>query len=80
MSDKKIGSINKLNSFEAHELLEELRRRKNKVKSLASFQDVDSTTIAKVLKDKQKAIYGVDDRKDLFNVEDQTILEDAIAW
>lgn len=77
MSDKKIGSINKLNSFEAHELLEELRRRKNKVKSLASFQDVDSTTIAKVLKDKQKAIYGVDDRKDLFKVKEEKILNDA---
>ncbi|MDL5503192.1 MAG: serine protease, partial [Candidatus Methanoperedens sp.] len=28
-------------------------------------------------KDKQKAIYGVDDRKDLFNVTDRTILDDA---
>jgi len=34
-------------------------------------------TIVKVLKDKQKAISGVDDRKDLFLVDDQGILNDA---
>lgn len=77
MSDKKISSINKLNSFETQELLEELKRRKNKVKSIGPFKDFDSATIAKVLKNKQKAIYGVDDRKDLFNVTDQEILDDA---
>ena len=77
MSDEKNDLIKKLNSFEADQLLEELRSRQKKVKSSEPFQDVDSATIAKVLKDKQKAIYGVDDRKDLFHVDDQGILKDA---
>ncbi|MFZ3167486.1 MAG: serine protease [Candidatus Methanoperedens sp.] len=77
MSDKKNDLIKKLNSFEADQLLEELRSRRKKVKSSGPFQDADSATIAKVLKDKQKAIYGVDDRKDLFLVDDQGILNDA---
>lgn len=77
MSDEKNDLIKKLNSFEADQLLGELKSRPKKVRSSGPFQDVDSATIAKVLKDKQKAIYGVDDRKDLFLVDDQGILNDA---
>ncbi|CAG0970127.1 MAG: Trypsin [Candidatus Methanoperedens nitroreducens] len=77
MSDGKNDLIKKLNSFEADQLLGELKSRPKKVRSSGPFQDVDSATIAKVLKDKQKAIYGVDDRKDLFLVDDQGILNDA---
>jgi len=77
MSDEKNDLIKKLNSFEADQLLGELKSRPKKVRSSGPFQDVDSATIVKVLKDKQKAIYGVDDRKDLFLVDDQGILNDA---
>jgi len=77
MSGKETDLIKKLNSFEAHELLEELRSRPKKAKTSETFQGVDSATIAKVLKDKQKAVYGVDDRQDLFDVKDPKILNDA---
>jgi V8-like Glu-specific endopeptidase len=41
------------------------------------LQDVDTETIAGVLIEKQKVIYGVDDRKDVFQITDAALLEDA---
>ncbi len=77
MSGEKIDLIKKLNSFEAHELLQELRSRQKKAKSSESIQDVDSATIAKVLKGKQKVIYEVDNRQDIFLVSNPKILANA---
>jgi V8-like Glu-specific endopeptidase len=38
---------------------------------------IESDTLAEVLSAKQKVIYGVDDRVDLFQVSDQALLDDA---
>jgi V8-like Glu-specific endopeptidase len=37
----------------------------------------DSATIAQVLRSKQKVIYGVDDRQDIYAISDQAMLNDA---
>jgi hypothetical protein len=43
------------------------------------LQGYDDHTIVAVLVEKQKVIYGVDDRKDLYEVEDEELLADADA-
>jgi V8-like Glu-specific endopeptidase len=41
------------------------------------LQDFDTEAIAAALLDKQKVIYGVDDRKDVYQINDQALLQDA---
>jgi hypothetical protein len=71
--------LEQLTRFSAPEILEELRAREQ-----ASHDDVNNqlsaftpAMLAQVLRDKEKGIYGVDDRKDLFEVTDPDILRDA---
>jgi Trypsin-like peptidase domain len=42
-----------------------------------ALREWDTKTIAKTLKEKQKVIYGVDDRQDLYQITDQANLTDA---
>jgi hypothetical protein len=78
----------KLKKYSMNELLEELRTREAKKSSAKAaeeeafhtnedLKDVDSEVIARELRDKQKAIYGTDNRLDLFQVNDPTILGSA---
>jgi hypothetical protein len=41
------------------------------------LRDVETEAIAAALLDKQKVIYGVDDRKEIFQINDAALLEDA---
>lgn len=75
-----------LEKISADDLLRELRAREaqssgNKVKHLemavSQLQEFETALIRDVLRDKQKLIYGVDDRKDLYAVSDKAILQDA---
>ena len=42
-----------------------------------ALADVDTDTLAGVLFERQKVIYGTDDRKDIFEITDAALLEDA---
>jgi hypothetical protein len=75
-----------LEDYSADELLSELRAREvppgapgGAVLSVPNeaLQEFDSETIANVLQAKQKVIYGTDDRQDVFQVNDQALLNDA---
>jgi hypothetical protein len=78
--------IQKLEKFSVEELLAELRAREAKrsltdlagdLEPNAELQEFDSETLVKALKDNQKVIYGTDDRLDVFQINDQSILSDA---
>jgi V8-like Glu-specific endopeptidase len=43
----------------------------------ADLADVETQEIGRVLYDKQKVIYGVDDRRDVFQITDAALLQDA---
>src|SRR5215216_4184553 len=42
-----------------------------------ALQEFNSAMIADIIQEKQKGIYGVDDRQDIVEVTDQAILNDA---
>ena len=78
--------IERLNSMSIGELLEELRARTSK--DTADFkmampgpdsalEGIDDAAIVSVLKEKQKVIYGRDDRVDLFQLPEGPDLNDA---
>jgi hypothetical protein len=68
------------------ELLREVRARETQSKAPAlatdtapetRLQDIELATIVETLQSEQKVIYGVDDRQDVFLINDQAILNDA---
>jgi Ricin-type beta-trefoil lectin domain-like/Trypsin-like peptidase domain len=68
------------------DLLWELRRREalavpgataSGMKAVEELADLETETLVGALVDRQKVIYGVDDRQDLFAVTDQAVLRDA---
>ncbi|AKB51220.1 V8-like Glu-specific endopeptidase [Methanosarcina barkeri str. Wiesmoor] len=70
-------NIQKLKEMPVNELLQELRARESKARETTptglaepseSLQEFDDATMTKVLKEKQKVIYGVDDRVDVCNL------------
>lgn len=78
--------IKKLENFSADELLRELRAREAQMSDTATalrlslnkeLREFDSETLVKVLKDNQKVIYGMDDRLEVFQINDQAILNDV---
>jgi V8-like Glu-specific endopeptidase len=72
-----------LNEFTPEEILAELRQREGgrvaaaKRKSASPLVQADSASLVKALKDAQKLVYGVDDRKDIFQVTDPAVLARA---
>ncbi len=81
-----MADIEKLNSLSIEELMEELRARALKStraaseaqeKPRAELEAFDEETIAKVLNDKQKVIYGTDNRFDLYQLPEGPNLDDA---
>ena len=54
-----------------------LNLEENVTKLHESLKDIDSSTLFEESRKKQKVIYGVDDRQDLFNVKDFKLLDDA---
>lgn len=82
-----MSEIQKLERISIQELLTELRTREVKllaeatvpfdVKSNDELQEFDSEVLSEALKKKQKAIYGVDDRLDIYQITDTSILSDA---
>jgi hypothetical protein len=69
-----------LDEISADEILAELRSREaggGAPRGDGALADVDSATLAEVLRDKQKVIYGIDDRRDVFEVTDSDLLDDA---
>jgi hypothetical protein len=42
-----------------------------------ALADVDTETLASMLYERQKVIYGIDDRKDIFEITDTALLKDA---
>jgi hypothetical protein len=82
--------LKKLEEASLEELLSELRDRGGRSAARAgeaeaagaeerqgALREYDTPTIARAAQDAQKAIYGVDDRMDLFEVTDQQSLADA---
>jgi V8-like Glu-specific endopeptidase len=76
----------KLEKLSVEELLAELRAREAKLSANTAVVDsepseelreFDSKTLVKALKDNQKVIYGTDDRLDIFQINDRSILSDA---
>lgn len=67
--------MQKLNDLPANNLLQELKAREAKPDE--NLKEFDNESIVKTLKEKQKVIYGTDDRQDLFNVTDPAILNEA---
>ncbi len=77
-----------LEQVSAEELLWELRRREALqvpgaapagMKAVDQLAGVETERLVGRLLDQQKVIYGVDDRKDLFEVTDEAVLRDADA-
>jgi hypothetical protein len=78
-----------LEAFSVDELLGELRARAAMQEPLApaepgaglaprgALSTFDATSIAEVLKAKQKVIYGTDDRQDVFEIADPALLNDV---
>jgi hypothetical protein len=78
-----VSGQDKLKKYSADELLKELRAREAKKSANApevafhtdeGLKNVDSETIVKELRNKQKVIYGTDNRVDLFAISDPLIL------
>lgn len=81
--------LKKLEDTSLEELLFELRARTAEAKAVGpgdaavaaerdtEFREFDTALIAQAVQDKQKSIYGVDDRVDVFDVTDQALLNDA---
>ena len=76
----------KLRNYSIEQLLRELRAREAKKSSKEpevafhpdeGLKNVDSEIIARELRDKQKVIYGTDNRVDLFQINDPLILGTA---
>ena len=70
----------------AEEILEELRNREARVRGEAQsgrprgvLASAESSTLTSALREKQKVIYGVDDRVDLFRVTDAAAIADSDA-
>lgn len=79
-------NIQKLKEMPVNELLQELRARESKASKTTltglaepseSLREFDDATMAKVLKEKQKVIYGVDDRVDVCNLPFGPNMDDA---
>jgi Trypsin-like peptidase domain len=75
-----------LQSLSVDELTREVRARVAQLEGLevatdttpeTRLQDIDLAKIVEILQSQQKVIYGVDDRKDVFQINDQAILNDA---
>ena len=72
-----------LEEYEVDELLAELRFRESRPKDLTKakraagdlLKDADDFEISRVLRSKQKVIYGVDDRQEAFEIENKRIRE-----
>lgn len=83
---EKLKEIQKLEGLSVDELLQELRTREGKarkrmrampLKLNENLREFDDATIGEVLKTKQKAIYGTDDRKDIYQLPTGSDLDDA---
>jgi hypothetical protein len=81
-----VPDIQKLKALSNAELLKELRAREAKANNAAlaeslepngNLSEFDSATIASVLKDNQKVIYGTDDRIDVFQLPAGADLDDV---
>jgi len=84
-----MANLKKLEAFSAEELRAELAARAaekalaaSRASALAqptssALEAFDTATVVEVLRDKQKVIYGVDDRQDHYNVTDQGRLQDG---
>ena len=77
-----------IKSFSADELLEELRFREqapekrvfgadHKTEKQRAMGALSSKKLAKALREKQKVIYGMDDRMDKFEIESEGVLDSA---
>jgi Trypsin-like peptidase domain len=84
--NREMPDIQKLEKFSVEELLTELRGREAQLSATTravdlelneELQEFDSETLVKVLKNNQKVIYGTDERLDIFQIQDQAILNDA---
>lgn len=80
--------IKKLEDASIEQLLSEVRARESEAKSApgatatysqrdSELKEFDSPTLIETLQAKQKVIYEVDDRVDVFQVTDQAVLDDA---
>jgi hypothetical protein len=82
-----VADSERLQNLSIDELVREVRAREAQSKALngdatvftpnPSLQDVELATIVKKLQSEQKVIYGVDNRKDVFQVENEKIRTDA---
>jgi hypothetical protein len=80
-----MSELDGLEAYSVDELLGELRAREAEKEARAAassaredaLREFDSASIAQVLQNKQKVIYGTDDRQDLFQISDQMILNDV---
>ena len=75
-----------LREYPLTDLIDELRARQTKEKGtpdvaeitpIVALAGIDSDKIIAEVKNRQKVIYGTDDREDLFSVTDQAVLDDA---
>jgi hypothetical protein len=85
-SQKPEPDIQKIKELSVDELLQELRAREAKTGNIAraiprepseNLSEFDDATIVKTLKDKQKVIYGTDDRVDVFQLSAGPNRDDA---
>lgn len=85
-TEKKSKQEKKLEDFSVDDLLLELKAREalsngnraiHKAMATSALEKFESADITRVLQDKQRVIYGTDDRRDMYQVTDPTILNDA---
>jgi Trypsin-like peptidase domain len=72
-----MADIQKLKQLSIEELLQEFRTREAKMEPSEELREFDDATIAKVLKENQKVIYGTDDRVDVFQLPAGGNLDDV---
>lgn len=69
--------IEELKLFKVEDLYKEVKTRNYRTKKDQRFQKYPLSTVIKALNGSQKVIYGVDDRQDLYQVNNQSILQNA---
>ncbi|MHA2252747.1 MAG: trypsin-like serine peptidase [Candidatus Kariarchaeaceae archaeon] len=77
MNSEEKELLEELKSFKVEELYNEVKTRNYRTIPDQRFQKYSHQTVTKALKSSQKVIYGVDDREDLYQVDDQPILDMA---
>src|SRR4028119_355753 len=85
-TEKKSKQEKKLEEFSVDDLLLELKAREglsngnraiHKAMATPALEKFETADITRVLHDKQRVIYGADDRRDMYQVTDPAILNDA---